>query len=238
MRKQKEIVKQFSMGSTEEEAAREAKVNINTANLWYRYLRRLISLNADNKPCFARKVQIDHAYFGGPQKRSGPNGNRAWSRNKIIVFGIYDRGSNTLYVVRVPNTKSETLIPIIKRIVQKGSYVYSDGWRGFERLKKEGYKLRTVNHSAKQFHNGRTKAHTGHIDSFWGVAKKRYRQLNGVPEHTFDLFLKECEFRFNHRATINGIRVQGGGDIFSLLLKMHVQFQKTRRSTFMLRENE
>ena len=38
------------------------------------------------------------------------------------------------------------------------------------------------------------------IESFWSLAKRRLRKFNGLPPaRTFNLSLKECEERFNHR---------------------------------------
>ena len=37
------------------------------------------------------------------------------------------------------------------------------------------------------------------IESFWSFAKRQLAQFNGVQKTTFHLYLKENEFRFNHR---------------------------------------
>jgi hypothetical protein len=37
------------------------------------------------------------------------------------------------------------------------------------------------------------------IESFWAYAKLGLAKLKGIPVHTFELHLKETEFRFNHR---------------------------------------
>ena len=43
------------------------------------------------------------------------------------------------------------------------------------------------------------KVHINGIEYFWSYAKRRLQKFNGVPNKTFYLHLKECEFRFNHR---------------------------------------
>ena len=35
------------------------------------------------------------------------------------------------------------------------------------------------------------------IENFWNQAKRHLRKYNGSPQHHFNLFLKECEWRFN-----------------------------------------
>ncbi|MFN5173556.1 MAG: IS1595 family transposase, partial [Holosporaceae bacterium] len=32
---------------------------------------------------------------------------------------------------------------------------------------------------------------------FWNQAKRHMRKFNGIPQQHFNLFLKECEWRFN-----------------------------------------
>jgi len=39
------------------------------------------------------------------------------------------------------------------------------------------------------------------IEAFWSLAKRRLAKFNGIASHKFNLYLKECEFRFNYRGT-------------------------------------
>ncbi len=41
--------------------------------------------------------------------------------------------------------------------------------------------------------------HINGIESSWRYAKRRLVKFNGVPDRTFYLHLKACEYRFNHR---------------------------------------
>ena len=52
-----------------------------------------------------------------------------------------------------------------------------------------------INHS-KKF--AQQKNHINGIENFWNQAKRHLRKFNGVPKNKFNLFLKECEFRFNY----------------------------------------
>jgi transposase len=36
------------------------------------------------------------------------------------------------------------------------------------------------------------------IENFWNQAKRHMRKFNVVPTAQFGLYLKECEWRFNH----------------------------------------
>jgi transposase len=41
--------------------------------------------------------------------------------------------------------------------------------------------------------------HINGIEPFWSYVKRRMRKHNGTPRRKFPLYLKEAEFRFNHR---------------------------------------
>ena len=54
-----------------------------------------------------------------------------------------------------------------------------------------------VDHSKDEFAQG--SPHINGIEGFWGLAKVRLAKFKGVPKHTFHLYLKETEWRYNHR---------------------------------------
>jgi hypothetical protein len=56
----------------------------------------------------------------------------------------------------------------------------------------------------------RGNSHMNGIESFWGYAKTRLVKFKGVDKKMFNLHLKECEFRFNHR----------GEDMYQILFKI------------------
>lgn len=62
------------------------------------------------------------------------------------------------------------------------------------------FKHHRINHS-QEFAIGRN--HINGIENFWNQAKRVLRKYNGVPKKNFNLFLKECEFRFNYGSPKN-----------------------------------
>ena len=95
----------------------------------------------------------------------------------------------------ISNAKTETLMPIIRDKVTPDSLVYADCWRGYNALDVSEFKYYRINHSElfADKHN-----HINGIENFWNQAKRHLRKFNGVPKSHFHLFLKECEWRFNH----------------------------------------
>ena len=73
----------------------------------------------------------------------------------------------------------------------------TDGWRSYDGLVDVGYdKHYRVNHSKDEFSDLHGH-HVNGIESFWSFTKRRLAMFNGVRKTHFELFLKECEWRYN-----------------------------------------
>jgi transposase len=95
----------------------------------------------------------------------------------------------------IGDTRRETVLPIIKRKVVPDSVVYSDTYAVYDTLSVEGYHHWRVNHDERFAEGGRS--HINGIENFWRQAKRHLRRFNGISKSSFQLFLKECEWRFN-----------------------------------------
>jgi transposase len=131
-------------------------------------------------------------FASGGGVRKGKRGRGA--AGKVAVFGILKRGGK-VYTKIIPDAKSETLLPILYRKILPDSIVYTDCFRSYNALDVSEFKHYRINHSKlfAQKHN-----HINGIENFWNQAKRTLRKYNGIPKNNFNLFLKECEFRFNH----------------------------------------
>ena len=189
--KQLELMKYFVAGSTARTAADLAGVHRNTAIRFFHTLRVKIALKQQERiEQFCGDVELDESYFGGVRK--GKRGRGA--AGKVVVFGILKRGGK-VYTHVIQDTKSDTLMPIIRQKIKPDSVVYTDSYRSYNALDVSEFHHFRINHSthfAKQKHN-----HINGIENFWNQAKRHLRKFNGVPKKQFNLFLKECEWRFN-----------------------------------------
>ncbi len=134
--------------------------------------------------------EVDESYFGGTRK--GKRGRGA--AGKVPVFGILKRGGQ-VYSQIISNTKTATLLPIIRQKLQPDSVVYTDSYQSYNALDISEFKHYRINHS-KLFadrHN-----HINGIENFWSQAKRVLRKYNGIPVKSFYLFRKEWEFRFHY----------------------------------------
>jgi transposase len=85
-------------------------------------------------------------------------------------------------------------MPIIIDKIKPDSIVYTDCYRSYNVLDVSEFKHYRINHS-KLFANQHN--HINGIENFWNQAKRHLRKYNGIPRKHFNLFLKECEWRFN-----------------------------------------
>lgn len=101
-----------------------------------------------------------------------------------------------LYTRVVTNVSAETLMDIIKKKTRKGSVYYTDSFKSYNSLKRFG-KHHKLNHSkALAYRNGN---HINGIEGFWSFTKHKLYNYRGVSKQNFVLYLKEMEWRFNHR---------------------------------------
>ena len=109
---QKELLRFFVLEVTARSAADILGIHPNSAALFYRKIRTVIShhlaLAADE--VFEGSVELDESYFGG--RRKGRRGHGA--AGKVVVFDIL-KCNGRIYTVVVDNAKFETLLPVIKK---------------------------------------------------------------------------------------------------------------------------
>ena len=188
--KQLELMKYFIAGSTARTTAELTNTHRNTTIRFFQKLKEKISIKQEQrKSLLCGQIELDESYFGGTRK--GKKGRGA--AGKIPVFGILKRNGQ-VYTQIVDNTKTETLIPIIRSNVTPDSIVYTDTYKSYNILDVSEFKHYRINHS-KLFANKSN--HINGIENFWNQAKRHLRKFNGIPKEHFNLFLKECEWRFN-----------------------------------------
>ena len=170
-------------------------VNYRTVERVYRKLRELLYHTCELEGGrLSGQIEIDESYFGG--RRKGKRGRGAGG--KSVVLGLLERDGR-VYTKIVYSVSAPTLMDIIRQKTRKGSVYFTDSFRSYRSLKRFGKHL-TVRHqreftkSGKKYHS-----HINGIEGFWSFAKHRLYQYHGVSRSNFHLYLKEMEYRFNHR---------------------------------------
>jgi transposase len=166
-------------------------LNPKTIQRWFKLLREVIYQQAlkDLKP-LSGKIEMDETMFGGRKP-----GKRGWgATGKNMVFGIYKRNGKVI-TFPISSRAGDTLLPIIGRNTKPGSLYYTDDWFAYAHLSIRGEHV--VVRKEKGVPKGRD--HLNGIEGFWSYAKHWLYQYRGVPKQYFHLYLKEIEWRFNHR---------------------------------------
>ncbi|MCT8707378.1 IS1595 family transposase, partial [Glaesserella parasuis] len=181
---QKKLLEFFVLEVTARSAADLLGIQPNSAILFYRKIREVISyhLALEVDEVFDGQIELDESYFGGHRK--GKRGRGA--AGKVAVFGILKRQGKVFTVV-VNDTKTTTLMPVISRKIKPDSWVYTDTYRSYDALDVSEFHHERISHSelftVKQNHiNG--------IENFWSQAKRILRKYNGIDRKSFPLFLK------------------------------------------------
>ena len=193
-RKFREILRYFALDLNASDTARLTGVSTRSINTIYLKIRQRLYEIGLQEANFMGLIEMDESYFG-PHRVRGKRGRGA--RGKTIVFGLFKR-QGKVYTEIVPNASKSSLQKVIRGKVSPASVLFSDGWRGYNGLVDYGYeKHYRVHHGEDRFAQGAN--HINGIESFWSFAKARLAKFKGVACHTFELHLKECEFRFNYR---------------------------------------
>ena len=187
-----QILYYFYLEISARKTSRELNINYRQVHRKFMQFRKNIFNHSEQQ---SRKLngelELDESYFGG--KRKGNRGRGA--NNKTIVFGILER-KGQVYTKIVENVSASTLMEEIKNKTKKGSVFYTDGWRSYNDLKQFG-KHNIIKHNEDQFADGHN--HINGIEGFWSFAKERFHKYHGINHANYPFYLKEMEFRFNHR---------------------------------------
>jgi transposase len=190
----RQLIKLFSNDIPAMTSASITGLNVRTCQRIYTLLRdRIVALAADENSPFSGEVEIDESYFGARRVR-GKRGRGA--SGKTPVIGLLKRDGK-VYVQVVNNCSRKALLPVIKGQVLGESTVYTDGWKAYDSLVREGYRHHRVHHHKDEFARGRN--HVNGIESFWSYVKFRMSKLRGVRRKRFVIHLLESAWRFNHR---------------------------------------
>ena len=191
----REILRLFCVDLTSSQISELSGLSRNTINKLLKAIRVRISEQCEVESLFDQgEIELDESYFGARRVR-GKRGRGA--HGKTIVFGIIKR-HDKVYTQIVKSCTARELLAIVNEKVPKESSIYTDTFRSYDGLVNMGYKKHyRITHSKNEF--AKNHNHINGIENFWGLAKVRLSKFRGMHKSTFNLHLKECEFRFNHR---------------------------------------
>ena len=96
----------------------------------------------------------------------------------------------------VDHADQATIIPEIRRSVQRGSVVFTDDSGLYRNLGRAGYFHKALNHSSGEYVQG--VAHTNGIESVWAVLKRgHYGTYHKMSTKHLHRYVNEFTFRLN-----------------------------------------
>ncbi len=185
------LIKLFEQDCSARQAAQELCLSYPTVLKGFNIIRKAI-LSQD--PGF-QHIQ------GGKQANTPVLGGRPKGQEIVEsldngwIFGIQER-SGRVRVEPVFNLNAEVLSDLGMRKVGRSNIVYTKGYQDYDSLMFCAPGPLAANHSQPGFLK-RTIIHEQ--QGFRGYAKKRLTRFRGISPENFFLFLKELEFRYNHR---------------------------------------
>lgn len=205
-----ELLHWFELDLTDHKIANRLSVDYHKVHRFFMTVRdALAKFQELTITVLDQEVEVDETYFG-PDFRNRRKYNREKLKKegkvkrgrganeiKQAVFGIFERKDGLVFIKPVTDVQKDTLQDIIKNRVSLETTIYSDTYRSYNGLDEEFEDHKTVRHKEEEYVRG--SAGINGIEGFWGYAKERLVKYHGMSASNFLSYLKEIEFRFNHR---------------------------------------
>lgn len=177
-------------------------ISVTQKSAWFLLHRLRYAFDHPNfKAILEGHVEIDESFVGGKNKNRHKNKKVEKSqgrsyKDKTPVLGMIQRDGNLITQV-VPDTKQETVEPIITKNVLPGANVYTDEWHAYNNLG-ETFNHSRVNHGAKEYVNAM--ASTNGMENFWSHLKRGIDGIyHWVSRGHLQSYVDEFTLRFNTR---------------------------------------
>jgi len=156
-------------------------LGITQKTAWF-LMHRIREMLKDNAPeMLDDTVEIDETFVGG--KRSNMHASKRKELSKLgggymhltPVFGLLERHGKVKTMV-LSEVNKETLLPIIRKIVDRNSTIVTDNFAGYKGLKHEFKAHKVVSHGTGEYVRG--KWHTNTIEGYWSLLKRAFRIIS------------------------------------------------------------
>ena len=153
----------------------------------HKFRRAMVNLNREP---LRGEVEVDDTWVGGTQ--AGLRGSRQLKGRKaalvLVAVEKRDRGTGRARMAVIPDFKNSTLITFLKKNVEPGSIVYTDGLKSFTGLHEAGYQHIPRTQPLRVDLRKGAKSVVPLIGTFHGVSRDQLQ-----------VYLDEFVFRHNRR---------------------------------------
>ena len=186
--------------------AREIEVSPPTAWLMLHKIRKAM-VDRDAGYTLSKIVEIDDAYFGAPDE-GGKRGRGTDKTPGVIVVQVDDQGRPEYVKLSVvENLQGETLVEVIKEVIEPNTEIRTDGYKAYAKLEENGYEVHSKNFDPEQdpdyllwLHKIISNLKAFIAGTFHGLDKKHLQR-----------YFDEFAYRFNRR--------KSQSELFARLLK-------------------
>ena len=180
---------------TTKQAVHELSLSKPTVTDYYNMFREICFLeyNTGSKIGGAGKiVQIDESHLFTRKYNVG----RVLRSEQCWIFGGIDEDGR-IFMQRVVSRSAEVLTGVLMEKVEEGSIIFSDSWRGYDRLVQH-FEHHQVNHS-ENFVNPIDGTNTQKIEASWSVLKRLLRKKGTRKVDNVDFYLAEFMFIMHNK---------------------------------------
>ena len=182
-----------------------------TAWEWLHKLRRAMVRPGRDK--LSGIVEVDETFIGG--ERSGKRGRGAEGKSLVFIAAEQAGGGiGRIRLARIETASGTALLEAVRKTIEPGSTVRSDGWDGYNLLPSGGYVHEPALHANTETGDATPKAHrVAALLKRWWLGT---HQGAIAPEH-LPYYLDEFTFRFNRRTS------RSRGKLFHRLIEQALQ---------------
>jgi len=170
-----------------------------TAWAWLHKLRQ--AMVRPGRERLSGRIEVDETYIGGTD--TGGKRGRGSEKKEIVVIAVEvksPKGFGRLRMRRIADVSGESLVPFVCDVAEKGSEILTDGWGGYNKLSKRGYK-----HERVFVCDTGDPAHVS-MPAVHRIAALVKRWLlsthqGSVSQKHLEYYLDEYTFRFNRRSS-------------------------------------
>lgn len=204
------IISSHKKGVSSHQLSRD--LDITQKSAWYMLQKIRILYKQDTNMSLDGEVEMDEMYLGGKERwkhldKKTPHAQGRRLKAKEPIFGMIERNGNAV-IMHVSDTKSSTLLPIIKEYVKKNAHLFTDEGQMYNSLKHNGFKHENCDHANGQYVS-QSGASTNCVEGFWSHFRRSiYGIYHQCSVSYLQRYIDEETFRWNTRKWTEGQRFE------------------------------